>query len=332
MYGKKLESGDVIKVTYLIHDGEMGNVNTTAETYFVFNNDLMDIAGSKVDGNSIFNLTFAISDPVTSGSNSESIDQVREMIGLNSRSLVLASADNYKGLISHFSFCGYNKTWSEKGSLIVNSLIMKNYKQMLGEYKNYFNLTEKDFFLSSDQKQSIINCIETSGNQFAGSTYNIIDPDLCKYAAYLYIKLRNTRSDRAFIENNVRNIIGEFFCNVNDDTFIPKSDLIYELKNQLPEIDSVNIYFICEKNETAIITRQYTNKSFDYDPVSGTYKTREEIVYLYDGENPNLGLDNHGNILITQNEQFPVLMGGWNYKNSEGDLISITDPLIITIE
>ena len=78
VYGKKLESGDVIKVTYLIHDGEMGNVNTTAETYFVFNNDLMDIAGSKVDGNSIFNLTFAISDPVTSGSNSESIDQVRD--------------------------------------------------------------------------------------------------------------------------------------------------------------------------------------------------------------------------------------------------------------
>lgn len=331
-YGKPLEPGDVITITYLIHDGEAGNLNTNEETYFVFNKDLGDISGNKINGNNIFNVTFAINDPVTSGSNSESIDQVREMIGLNSRSLVLANADNYKGLIKHFSFCGYNRTWSEKGSLIINSLIMKNYKQMLGEYKNYFNLTEKDYILSESQKQSIINYIETSGNQFAGTTYNIVDPEICKYALYMYVKLKNNKSDRMFLENNIRDIVGEFFCNIEDDSFIPKSDIIYSIKEKLPQIDSIDLYFLSERNENALITKSYVDKKYEYDPKSNTYSIVSTQVYLYDGENPNLGLDNHGNIYIDHTEQFPVLMGGWNYMNSNGDLVSITDPLIITIE
>lgn len=331
-YGRSLKPGDIITITYLIHDGELGNLNVNAETYFVFNNDLTDISGNKVDGNSVFNLVFAENDPVTSGSNSESIDQVRHMIGLNSRSLVLADVKNYKSMISHFTFCGYNKTWSEKGSLITNSLIMKNYKQMLGEFKNYFSLTEKDFILSEAQKQSIIDCIEQSGNQFVGSTYHIIDPELCKYAMYMYVKLKNNKSDRAFLENNVRNVVGEFFCNLEECSFIPKSEIIYILKDKFPDIDSINLYFISEKNETALITKSYTKKTYEYNPVSNTYDINVQNVYLYNDENPNLGLDNHGNIFVDQNEQFPVLMGGWDYKNNNGDLITITDPLIITIE
>jgi hypothetical protein len=57
-----------------------------------------------------------------------------------------------------------------------------------------------------------------------------------------------------------------------------------------------------------------------------------ENVKIYPGENPNIGLDNHGNIYLKSDSQFPVLMGGWDYKNSEGDLITITDPLTIIFE
>ena len=53
---------------------------------------------------------------------------------------------------------------------------------------------------------------------------------------------------------------------------------------------------------------------------------------ILEGENPNLGLDNHGNIYIESDEQFPVLMGGWDYLNSKGDEVTIVDPLIIVFE
>ena len=48
VHGRPLENGDVIAVTYLIHDGELGNLDVNQETYFVFNNNLNDISDETV--------------------------------------------------------------------------------------------------------------------------------------------------------------------------------------------------------------------------------------------------------------------------------------------
>ena len=319
IHGRALNPDDVITVSYLLHDGELGNLDSHQETYFVFNNELSDISGSKVDGNTIFNVSFATDDAVISGSNSETKEQVRQNIGLNSRSLVLASPENYKNFINKFSFCGYNRTWSERGSMIINSIIMKNYKLQLKDGKDYFNLKESDFSLSDVQKSSIINALEKSGNQLAGTVYNIIDPKLCKYALYLYIKPKTDKDyDRDYMSNQIRQLIGEFFADVNSDIYIPKSDIVNLIKNNVEAVDGVNAYFLSEMNETALQTKQYV--------------VDNEVVTLSEGENPNLGLDNHGNIYLESDNQFPVLMGGWDYLNSKHDEVDIIDPLIIVFE
>ena len=331
-HGKPLQADDVIEISYLLHDGEAGNLDTSLETYFVFNNILHNVDGEEVDGNNVFNVVFATGDSVTSGTNSESIDQVRQMIGFNSRSLVLASPDNYKAFLSRFSFCGYNRTWTDRGSLVVNSLIMRDYKKLLNDKKTYFDLRENDFKLTPAQKASIITCIENTGNQLAGVSYNIFDPEICKYAAYVYVKLKSSSYDKEFITNKIRNLIGEFFSDIKSDIFIPKSDITHLLKSEIPEIDGVNVYFLSERNEKAIQTHKYTNKVYTFNPSIGTYKTHKETVYLYNGENPNLGLDSHGNIYLENDSQFPVLMGGWDYLNKDNDEVTITDPLIIVYE
>lgn len=319
IHGRALSPDDVITVSYLLHDGELGNLDSHQETYFVFNNELSDISGSKVDGNTIFNVSFATDDAVISGSNSETKEQVRQNIGLNSRSLVLASPENYKNFINKFSFCGYNRTWSERGSMIINSIIMKNYKLQLKDGKDYFNLKESDFSLSDVQKSSIINALEKSGNQLAGTVYNIIDPKLCKYALYLYIKPKTDKDyDRDYMSNQIRQLIGEFFADVNSDIYIPKSDIVNLIKTNVEGVDGVNAYFLSEMNETALQTKQYV--------------VDNEVVTLSEGENPNLGLDNHGNIYLESDNQFPVLMGGWDYLNSKHDEVDIIDPLIIVFE
>lgn len=336
-FGRALQSNDVIKITYLLHDGESGNLDPNTETYFIFNNILKDILGNEVDGNSTFNVTFANNDPVTSGTNNESVEQVRQMIGLNSRSLVLTGAEHYKQFINKFSFCGYNRTWIEPGSLIVNSLIMKNYKLQLNEGKNYFNLKESDFILSDLQKSSIKTCIENSGMQLAGTSYNIFDPELCKYALYIYIKLKDVKYDQTGLSNQIRKLIGDFFSDINSDIFIPKSDIVHLLKTNISEIDGVEVYFLSEKNETALQTKQYTENTYQYNPSLGKYEKYTKQVKIYGDENPNLGLDSHGNIFLKSNTQFPVLMGGWDFVNKveetqEIQEITITDPLIIIYE
>ena len=331
-HGRSLKDGDVIKIEYLIHDGELGNLDVNTNTYFIFDNQLKDIVGDEVDGNELFNITFACSDAVTSGSNSESLEQVRHMIGLNSRSLVLASPEHYRSFINKFSFCGYNRTWSEVGSMVIKSLIIKNYKLAIKDGKDYFELKESDFKLTDQQKESLKNCIENTGNLLSGATYSIVDPELCKYALYLYIKPKTINYDKDQIELKIRNLVGEFFSNIQSDMYIAKSDITYLLKENISEIDGINAYFLSERNETALQTRNYKNITYKYNPSLGTYDKKIENVYLYEGENPNLGLDSHGNIELQADEQFPVLMGGWDFLNVDGDQVVITNPLIIIFE
>lgn len=331
-YGRALRNGDRVDITYLLHDGDAGNIDTNVETYFVFDDALRALSGKEIDGNAVFNITFASNDAVTSGSNSESIYQVKQMIGLNSRSLVLADDNNYKAILNKFSFIGYNRTWSEPGSMVINTLAMRNYNQLLNEGRTYFDLTESDFKLSPLQKASIQNYIAKSGNMLAGVSYNIFDPEICKYAMYVYLKFSTLNYDREYIQNNIRGLVASFFGNVASDTFIPKSDIIQLLKNYVTGLEAVDVYFMSEKNETALQKRQYTDTTKIYDRSTGSYQINTSTVYLSPGENPNLGLDAYGNIYLESDEQFPVLMGGWDYLNKEGQEVAITDPLIIIFE
>ena len=330
--GKILNPGDTISVTYLLHDGESGNIDTRETGSFYFTNKLLDVTGVQVDPNSVLEVSFASKDSVAAGSNAEDIYTVRSMIGFNSRSLVLADSNAYKAFLNKFAFVGYNRTWSEPGSLVLNSLIMKNYKLNMKEGGDYFKLTADDFKLSDYQRAQLKNALMVSGIQIAGSIYNILDIELYKYALFIYVNLKSKDTDHTLIENKIRKLIGDFFGDVNSDSYIPKSDIINTIKNNCPEIDGVNCYFLSEKNETALKNGWYEKVVKKYNPLTGTWTKNVENVAVVDGENPNLGFDAHGNILIDENEQFPVLMGGWSWKNSKGDDVEVIDPLTIVFE
>lgn len=334
-YGRKLKEGDKITVTYLIHSGELGNIISNEGVGFLFQENLVNISGEELDGNQVFNITLAETDGINSGTYSETTQQVREMIGYNSRALVLADPKNYKNLLNKFSFCGYNRTWCEEGSLVINSIILKNYKLQLQTGLDYFSLKESDFFLSEAQRNSIINYIDNSGQQLAGTIFNIFNPELCKYAAYIYVKTKTNQIDQTLLTNKIKTLVGEFFSNVQSDIFIPKSDIVHLLKENISEIDGVDVYFISERNERALKEKQYTNKIYKYNSSKGTYDVKEETVKLLDGQDPGLGVDAHGNIYLDNNDQFPVLMGGWSFISTQNNVEKqevTTEPLIIIFE
>ena len=330
-HGRPIYENDNIEVQYLLHDGEAGNLTYDPNTYFVFSRPLQNTNGDEVSGNEIFDIKFATKDAVASGSNSEPIEQVRQMIGFNSRSLVLADSNNYKSFINKFSFCGYNRTWSEPGSMIVKSLVMRNYALAMKDGKDYFNLQDKDFILSDIQKASIKNAIISSNMQLAGTIYDIIDMDLCKYAMYVYVKLKDSLTDKHVVTEKIKNAVGDFFGDVYSDSYIPKSDIIMTIKDNVTEADGVNIYLLSQKNEEALFNGKYNKKDYKYDPLTGTYKDTSRTIYLAPDENPNLGLDAHGNILIEADHEFPVLMGGWTWINDKGDEIT-ANPITIIYE
>ena len=316
-----------IEVRYILHDGESGNISNPNEK-FLFYNLLLDDAGDEVDGNLLFDLV-ADSGSQAAGTDAESEIQVREMIGYNSRSLVLAEPSNFNLFLNRFSFVGYNKTWSDPGSMVIRSLVMKNFQSLL-DRKSYYELVESDFILSDQQKESIINTIYNSGRLLAGSTYQLEDIELWKYCVYIYIK-PSRQVDKKVVEKKIRDLLAELFTNIGDDKFVPKSDLTKIIQDGCPEVDGVNIYFLSQRNEDAIRNGEYVSTEHLWDNRTGTYRIAKHTTKVYAGENPSLGLDAHGNIVVDNNRAFPILSGGWRWRNNKGQEIT-TQPVNIVWE
>jgi hypothetical protein len=204
---------------------------------------------------------------------------------------------------------------------------------MIENGRDYFNLKMSDLFLSETQKTSIKNCIANSGQQLAGVTYKITDPEICKYAVYVHLKMKDIQFDRPSVEQAIRDKVGDFFTNIQNDMFIPKSDIISVIKSASDAIDGVDLYILGEKNEKAIIDKYYINKIHTFNVSKGMYDVNEEMVYVNEGENPGIGFDEYGNIYLDNNDQFPVLMSGWSFRSSgpgeEPQYTTISDPLIL---
>jgi hypothetical protein len=331
VHGRPLQQNDVIEVTYLLHDGEGGNLEVDDNTYFIFADTLTDTSGEHVNANGIFRISFATKDSVASGSNSESTAVTKQMIGFNSRALVLADSNNFRNFLSKYSFVGYNRTWSEKGSMVINSMVMQNHKLHMSRGSDYFKLTDQDFLLNPLQKASIKNALERSGQLLAGCTFNMVDIDLAKYALYVYVKLADANISHEYISTQIKQYVGEFMSNTSSDSYIPKSDIIKVIKDNISGIDGINVYIISEDNEKAIMNGEYIDKTYRYNPSTGTYATKETRIKVYPGDNPSLGLDAHGNILVDKDNQFPVFMGGWQWKTEDGSIVT-TEPITIIYE
>lgn len=332
-FGRSLKVDDKITVNYLTHNGELGNIDYSLPVSIVFSDPIVDASGNEIDADEVFNIEIA-ERPANNGTYSDKTDFVKEMIGYNSRAMVLADEKNYKLYLNRISFVGWNHTWSEEGSLVVNSIILKNYKTQMENGDEYFNLKEKDFILSDEQKKSIQTSIKNSGTQLAGTVLNIFDPKLVKYAVYVYIKMNDVSYDKTLIQDTIHKLIGQFMGDINSDTIIAKSDIVHLLKSNIENIDSVDIYFLSERNEKAIIDGKYTIENYIYNPKTKLYDTKS-TTYSVIGD-PGLGLDAHGNIFVESMFQFPVLMGGWQYVSSssafEKQYTTVSDPVIIVFE
>ena len=332
-FGRSLKVDDKITVNYLTHNGELGNIDYSLPVSIVFSDPIVDASGNEIDADEVFNIEIA-ERPANNGTYSDKTDFVKEMIGYNSRAMVLADEKNYKLYLNRISFVGWNHTWSEEGSLVVNSIILKNYKTQMENGDEYFNLKEKDFILSDEQKKSIQTSIKNSGTQLAGTVLNIFDPKLVKYAVYVYIKMNDVSYNKTLIQDTIHKLIGQFMGDINSDTIIAKSDIVHLLKSNIENIDSVDIYFLSERNEKAIIDGKYTIENYIYNPKTKLYDTKS-TTYSVVGD-PGLGLDAHGNIFVESMFQFPVLMGGWQYVSSssafEKQYTTVSDPVIIVFE
>jgi len=171
---------------------------------------------------------------------------------------------------------------------------------------------------------------------------------MTKYVVNIYLRIYDT-VDQNTLKGEILSKLTDYLLKVKRRDKIPKSDIIALIEN-IKGVDSVNLSFVSEANERAIIDGYYIQKVNSIDRVRGitivtdnqimlnSVYTQEQISYdrnysyynYYGGnpsslssltstflgngnlskEDPNLGLDDFGDIKIGLNEQ-PIIRGGW---------------------
>ena len=172
-------------------------------------------------------------------------------------------------------------------------------------------------FENDQEKEKALNDLKMMGNISITTNVIIIQPKISLYVINVYVRRYNKRDSRDNIRNNLIDVISDYFIDNERFDRIVKSDIIKTIKNDIDSVDSVNIEFVCKKNEDY---HREGSKSMDSnynlleDEVS-IIKDRRVYTKTQYNKNAMLGLDPVQGDIVVDKDELPVLRGGWYDRN-----------------
>ena len=329
IYGQKLQDGQNVHIEYLLHNGILGNVVYNENVNFEFADNGTDTLGNQININEYLNLT--VNTYISGGNNADSIGFIRNMIGMNSRSLIYSTSDNMKLFLSRFSFIGYNNCYTTLSNNKIYIIALQNVENLYTQDKSiYYTLDNKDLFLTEDQKNMIISTLNNSKHTIAGFNVEFVNPIIRKYSIICYIK-PNSVYNKDIITDQVKSTLLDYFINLKYDVnYISKSELITLLLNNDKDnlIQSLDLNFISEYTEMAYANHEYIEYLTNIDYYQNNY-----IVHSYNKYDVNNtpGLDVFGNISLNTIVEIPKLSSIKYYTSKESNLNNFiyTEPIEI---
>jgi hypothetical protein len=311
-YGIIPPVGAKISVKYVLTDGFEGNIfSKSNQVKFKWKDSAYTNTGEEIDLNEVFD-TY-IEKPIILGADSEDSALTKLIAPKTSRAMVLANPDNYIALLSRFNYSyvnaytTYDDDYLDDDNIIYLFLI-PDVQRRLNSNTDYFTTPLINFYLDVDEKEAIQTYINKTGQQIVTTELSIVDPILTKYTLNVFLRVYDT-IDQNTLKNEVINQITEYFLKVTRRDKVPKSDII-ALVEAIKGVDSVNVSFVSEVNEDAINDGYYIQRVNTIDRIRGLQQVVEYKINLTPGQDPNLGLDDFGDIKIGLNE-LPVIRGGW---------------------
>lgn len=305
--------GANITIEYLLHNGLSGNLySNSTDTNFVWQEDLVDTLGNEVNANEFFLIT--LNGNISFGNNSE--DEIFSNL-INptiAKGNVLVLPENYEYELSKLGSYSYIKAFrsndfSEIDNNLVNIFVIPDVKTRTGNSLNYFELNQNFFTLTPTEKNKLLMYFSDLGKQSPSVELKNLEPKVRRYAVNLVIiAFDDWKNREEILRENIVNALSDYMLNFKRRDRLPKSDLIRVVEN-IPGVDSVNIYFVSEKNEEAIRNGYYMSSQRVGDNIL------EVKVNLKEGEDPLIGLDGMGDLIIKEDE-IPLLRGGWLDRNS----------------
>jgi hypothetical protein len=336
-YGYIPDFGEKIQVEWIASNGSGGNIGEASSSILLeFVDEVSDGFGGELDLNEVFDIS--VSKKITMGADAEDKELTRFLLNKNSRGLVLANPTNYTAFLSKYNQFSYIDAFNTFGDEyldddnIVYLFLLPDITRKVQSNSDYFNTDITNFYLTKEDKDAVYDVINKSGRQLISTELEIIDPVVTKYALNVFVRIYDDIISEDAIKAEITNALGEYFLSLQRRDKIPRSDIIKMIES-IDGIDSVYVDFISKSNEEAIFNGYYFKK-IDYNNVeaskalltavrenndvpnlniSNSIETTEKIT-LKVGENPNLGLDEFGDITIG-NKELPLIRGGFIDRN-----------------
>lgn len=319
VYGRKLSEGDNVSIMFINHNGSSGNMKITDTPELEFRDNIVDSLGNNLDGNELLNIT--LSNNASGGTDSDSISFVRNMIGYNSRSLVLASEDNFKMFLNRFSFIGPFNIVTYEDSLNLTVVAFSNLLQNIESVSDYYTVEEKNLLLSDYQKSVIKKSLSNSNKTFGGVSIQFVDPIIRNYSMCCYIKVDNDY-EKYVVKQSISKVIGNYFLNLGTNIqYIAKSDIIKEVTDNVSNISGFDFDFISEADEIARKNGYWYKKELHK---TGDTTKYVDVRQIYD-KTDMIGLDEVGNIRLNTKLEMPLLHKCTMYYNDDSQ--AIVDPI-----
>jgi hypothetical protein len=315
-FGRPPALGSLIRVTYVKTRGVAGNIGgKNLDIKFV--DEGTDYLGEGVDLNEVLSLNI-VRNPGF-GSDSEDPSFTRLIAPYQSNSFVLANPNNYIYYLSKYDTFSFIDAYNTKDDQYIDDdniiylFLIPDIKKKITSDKDYFNVAEEEFTLTKDEKAQVYEILNASGRQVVTAEVRINDPIIKRYALNIIIRWIEGY-DKDNISTEIRKQLNDYFLNVNRRDRIPRSDIISIIED-VEGVDSVNVFFISEENETAIRNGYYYVPVYGTDPATDqkTLIENKKIV-LAPGEDPQLGLDEFGDVIIGP-EDIAIIRGGWEDRN-----------------
>lgn len=308
--------GSSIKVSYVKTRGIAGNIGGK-NIDIKFKEPGTDYLGNEVDLTEVLSLNI-VRNP-NFGSDSEDPAFTRLIAPYQSNSFVLANPNNYIHYLSKYNFFSFIDAYNTKDDQYIDDdniiylFLIPDIKNKITSDKDYFSVPTEEFSLTVDEKAQVYEILNNSGRQMVTAEVRINDPIIKKYVLNIVLRFFEGY-DRDEMRAAIRENLNDYFLNVNRRDRIPKSDIISIIEN-VDGVDSVSVFFISEENENAIRNGYYYVPVYGTDPATDqkTLIENKKIV-LAEGEDPQLGLDSFGDIVIG-NEDIAIIRGGFEDRN-----------------
>ena len=309
-FGAMPSIGANIRVSYLITDGSAGNIFRRTRNDWKIIGDVYDGNGDTIDLTKVFDIN--IYTDINFGADAEDLLFTKAILPIVSNNFVLALPQQYAYEIKKLGVFSHVNAYEKTGTIFI--VATPNINLFKNQSSDYFSVDIQAFKLDNYEKSKIDKYLKTGGNIQLTKKYRITAPDLSYYVMNVFVISYSDTSDDS-VNAQILDKISNYFLNMSRIDIIPKLDII-RLLSKIKDIHSVDIQFICKKNE------DYHKKAKqDAEDKLNMYNTSFQKNISITDMSPDYiptatkGLDSVlGDIIFDPNE-IPIIRGGWYDRN-----------------